>query len=96
MPLLINIELTDQDLEHFGRAKETATKMAAGKSNDEVVEAATELLGRAQQSNPPEFVKHRLLVLDTLIAMLRDEGWALSGGRFGERARGADLFRGTG
>jgi hypothetical protein len=78
MPLMINIELTDQDLEHFARAKETATKMAVGKSNAEVVDAATELLGRAQQSNPPEFVKNRLLVLDTLIAMLRDEGWALS------------------
>jgi uncharacterized membrane protein YkvA (DUF1232 family) len=77
MPLTINIELTDQDLEHFARAKEKASQMAAGKSNAEVVEAATELLGRAQQSNPPEFVKNRLLVLDTLIAMLRDEAWAL-------------------
>jgi hypothetical protein len=78
MPMTINIELTDQDLEHFGRAKETARKAAAGRSNAEIVQAAAELLGRAQQSNPPEFVQQRLLVLDTLIAMLRDEGWALS------------------
>ncbi|MFC5578106.1 YkvA family protein [Lysobacter niabensis] len=78
MPLTINIELTDQDLEHFTRAKEKAFQAAAGKSNEEVAQAATELLGRAQQSNPPEFVKQRLLVLDTLIAMLRDEAWALS------------------
>ena len=47
MPLMINIELTDQDLEHFARAKETATKMAVGKSNAEVVDAATELLVKA-------------------------------------------------
>lgn len=78
MPLTINIELTDQDLQHFAGAKEKASKLAAGRSNDEIVQAATELLGRAQQSNPPEFVQSRLMVLDTLIAMLRDEGWALS------------------
>ena len=78
MPLTINIELTDQDLEHFTRAKEKAFQAAAGKSNQEVAQAATELLGRAQQSNPPEFVRQRLLVLDTLIAMLRDEAWAMS------------------
>lgn len=77
MSLTINIELTDQDLEHFARAKEMASKAAAGKSNDEIAQAATELLGKAQQSNPPEFVRNRLLMLDTLIAMLRDEGWAL-------------------
>lgn len=78
MPLSVNIELSDKDLEHFNRAIETARGMAGGKSNDEIAQAATELLKKAQQSEPPEFVMQRLLLLDTLIAMIRDEGWALS------------------
>ena len=79
MPMTVNIELSDKDLEHFNRAFGKAHELAEGKSNQEVVQGATDLLQKAQQSNPPEFVKQRLLLLDTLIAMIRDEGWALSG-----------------
>ncbi len=78
MPLTINFELTDKDLEHFSRAMGKARDMAEGKSNQEVVQGAIELLETAQKSDPPQFVKDRLLMLDTLIAMIRDEGWALS------------------
>jgi uncharacterized membrane protein YkvA (DUF1232 family) len=78
MSLTINIDLSDQDLEHFKGMIETARKDSANKSNDEIVQAATQLLAKAQQSEPPEFVINRLLQLDMMIAMLRDEGWALS------------------
>lgn len=78
MSLTINIELSDRDLEHFTRLIERARNAAADKSNDEIVQAATQLLAKAQESDPPEFVRDRLLRLDTLIAMARDEGWALS------------------
>lgn len=79
MPMTVNIELSDKDLEHFNRAIGKAHELAEGKSNQEVVQGAMDLLEKAQQSEPPEFVKQRLLLLDTLIAMIRDEGWALSG-----------------
>jgi uncharacterized membrane protein YkvA (DUF1232 family) len=79
MPLTVNIELSDKDLEHFNRAIDKARELGEGKSNQEVVKGAMDLLEKAQQSEPPEFVKQRLLLLDTLIAMIRDEGWALSG-----------------
>lgn len=78
MSLTINIDLSDRDLEHFRGTIEAARKAAGSKSNDEIAQAASELLTKAQQSDPPEFVRQRLLLLDTLIAMLRDEGWALS------------------
>ncbi|WP_396614949.1 YkvA family protein [Lysobacter soli] len=78
MPLTINIDLSDEDLQHFAGVVESARKEASDKSNAEVVEAATQLATKASQSNPPQFVKDRLLMLDSLIAMLRDEGWALS------------------
>ena len=78
MSLNINIELSDRDLQHFSDMQEAASKAAADKSNAEIVQATMELLTKAQQSDPPEFIKSRLLVLDTMLAMARDEGWALS------------------
>lgn len=78
MPLTISLDLSDRDLEHFTRARAKASQLATGKSNDEIIEGAMRLLEKAQQSDPPEFVKDRLNLLDTLVAMLRDEGWALA------------------
>ena len=78
MPLTINIDLSDRDLEHFNRAIELARKAAGDKSNQEIIDGAVTLLETARKSDPPAFVTERLLLLDDLIAMLRDEGWALS------------------
>ncbi|MBU8977945.1 MULTISPECIES: YkvA family protein [unclassified Lysobacter] len=78
MPLTINIDLSDEDLQHFAGIVESARQEAADKSNAQVVEAAVALAMKAQQSKPPQFVKDRLEMLDALIAMLRDEAWALS------------------
>lgn len=78
MSLTINIDLSDRDLEHFTAAIETARETVRDQTNEEVVQAASRLLTDAQQSELPEFVRQRLLMLDTLIAMIRDEGWALS------------------
>lgn len=78
MPLTISLDLSDRDLEHFTRARAKASQLATGKSNDEIIEGAMRLLEKAQQSDPPEFVRDRLNLLDTLVAMLRDEGWALA------------------
>ena len=78
MSLSINIELSDRDLQHFSDMKEAASRAAADKSSPEVVQATMQLLTKAQESDPPEFIKSRLLVLDTMVAMARDEAWALS------------------
>ena len=82
MSMTINFDLSDRDLEHFTRLFDVARDRAVDRSNEEIIQAATELLAKAQQSNPPEFVRERLLQLDTLIAMARDEGWALGGEDF--------------
>ncbi|MFC3816174.1 DUF1232 domain-containing protein [Lysobacter sp. GCM10012299] len=78
MSLTLTIDFSDEDLERFTGQIEAAKKDAEGKSNEEIVAAATVLLEKAQQGNPPIFVKQRLPALGTLIAMLRDEAWALS------------------
>ncbi len=77
MTLSISIDLSDRDLEHFTAAQKAASEAAAHKTSTEVIEAAGKLLEEAQKVQVPDFIGQRLAKLDTLIAMARDEGWAL-------------------
>jgi uncharacterized membrane protein YkvA (DUF1232 family) len=77
MPLAINFELSDRDLEHFQKAIKAAAVAAGDKPAAEVLEAAGKLLKDASSLELPDFIYQRLDKLDALIAMVRDEGWAL-------------------
>lgn len=77
MPLSIAFELSDQDIEHFTSAQKAAREAAGEKSADEIITAASRLLVDAQKVHVPDFVGQRLAHLDTMIAMARDEGWAM-------------------
>lgn len=77
MPLSLTIDLNDQDLAHFTSALEAARKAAAGKSPEDIVDAAATLLQEAQKTQAPDFIRERLARLDDMIAMVRDEGWHL-------------------
>lgn len=77
MSISLNFELNDRDLEHFQGAMAASKKAAADKSADEIVDCAAKLLADAQQVHIPDFIKERLLRLDDMIAMVRDEGWAM-------------------
>lgn len=77
MPLSISFELSDRDLEHFNSAIKAASFSAGSKSPEEVMAAAGKLLESAGSMELPDFIMERLDKLDALIAMLRDEGWAL-------------------
>lgn len=77
MPLSIAFELSEQDIEHFTAAQKAAREAAGHKSPNEIIEAASRLLVDAQNVKVPDFVAERLASLDTMIAMARDEGWAL-------------------
>jgi uncharacterized membrane protein YkvA (DUF1232 family) len=77
MPLAISFELSDRDLEHFNAAIKAAAFSAGSKSPEEVVAAAGQLLSSASEMQLPDFIVQRLDKLDALIAMVRDEGWAL-------------------
>lgn len=77
MSISLTIDLNDRDLEHFHKAMEASRKAAEGKSPEEVVTAAGALLSDAQKVHVPDFVRERLLQLDDMIAMVRDEGWHL-------------------
>ena len=77
MPLAISFELSDRDLEHFNDAIKAAAFAAGSKSEEEVIGAAGKLLESAGEMQLPDFIMTRLDKLDALIAMVRDEGWAL-------------------
>ena len=77
MSITLNFELNDQDLAHFEKAIARSKKAAEGKSNEEIIASAVEMLADAQKVHIPDFIKDRLLRLDDMIAMVRDEGWAL-------------------
>lgn len=77
MPLSIAFDLSDQDIEHFTSAQKAAREAAGEKSAEEIIEAASRLLVDAQKVHVPDFVGQRLAHLDTMIAMARDEGWAM-------------------
>lgn len=78
MPLSISFELNDQDLEHFATAQRSAITAAGNKSEEEIISASEKLLVEAQKTRIPDFVAQRLVQLDNLIAMLRDDAWALT------------------
>jgi uncharacterized membrane protein YkvA (DUF1232 family) len=77
MPLAISFELSDRDLEHFNAAIKAAAFTAGSKTEEEVIGAAGKLLEEAGSLQLPDFIMQRLDKLDALIAMVRDEGWAL-------------------
>ncbi|MEO5630136.1 MAG: YkvA family protein [Thermomonas sp.] len=77
MSITLNFELNDQDLAHFTEAMERSKKAAEGKSTEDIVGCAVSLLADAQKVHIPDFIKSRLLRLDDMIAMVRDEAWAL-------------------
>ena len=79
MSISLTLELNDRDLKHFEDAMEAAKQAAAGKDDAEIVECASKLLVEAQGEQVPDFIMERLLRLDDLIAMVRDEAWAMSG-----------------
>jgi uncharacterized membrane protein YkvA (DUF1232 family) len=77
MSISLNFELNDNDLEHFQAALTASRKAAENRTPEEVIECASKLLADAQKVHIPDFIKARLLRLDDMIAMIRDEGWAM-------------------
>ena len=54
-----------------------AKQAASGKGEAEIIDSASKLLVQAQGEQVPDFIMDRLLRLDDMIAMLRDEGWSM-------------------
>lgn len=77
MSFSINIDLSDRDLEHFVAARKKAEESSGQYTDAQIIDAAHKLLDEALKTEVPDFIAQRLSVLNDLIAMLQDEGWAL-------------------
>lgn len=77
MSITLNFELNDRDIGHFKDAMARSRKAAESKTPQEIVDCATRLLADAGKVNIPDFIQERLLRLDDMIAMVRDDAWAL-------------------
>ena len=77
MSISLNFELNDRDLEHFQKAMANAKEAAKDRTADDIVMCTGKLLEDAAKVHIPDFIKQRLLRLDDMIAMVRDEGWHL-------------------
>ncbi len=77
MALDINIQLSDNDLEHFINGMQAAQKEAADLSPAQIAQSARKLLEKGNQTELPNFIATRLSRLNTMIDMAEDEGFAL-------------------
>jgi uncharacterized membrane protein YkvA (DUF1232 family) len=76
-PIKIALTIGDEDLEHFRGHMREARAAAEESGSEAVVAAAEELLEKVRSFDPPEFVRERLGKVATLIAMVKDEHWAI-------------------
>jgi uncharacterized membrane protein YkvA (DUF1232 family) len=77
MSLAITIELGDADLQHFIDAMQRAQQESKHLSPQQVSEAASRLLVEGHKVALPQFIAERLGKLDSMIAMVNDEGFSL-------------------
>lgn len=76
MAFEIKFELQDSDLDYFREVMRKALAGAEKLEEAHILEKAGELSGQVK-GDAPEFVRTRLQKLETLIAMIKDEEWAI-------------------
>jgi len=77
MSLRISFELSQSDLGHFHEVMQRARENAKGISQQQIIDSANQLLAQVDRSDATDFIRDRMSQLETLIAMLVDEGWGL-------------------
>jgi hypothetical protein len=77
MSLRISFDLSQSDLDHFYEVMQRARENAKGISQQQIIDSAKQLLTQINRSDATDFIRDRMSQLETLIAMLVDEGWGL-------------------
>jgi len=77
MSYKITIELSDRDLRHFRRELKRARDAVGIADDEEIIAAATDVVGSLRRADLPDFIGERLGELETLLAMLTDPDWPL-------------------
>ena len=77
MPYKLTIELSNRDLRHFRRELKRAREAVGIADDEEILAAASELVGSLRRRDLPDFIAQRLGKLETLLAMSNDPDWPL-------------------
>ena len=75
----VKLELSDRDHCHFKQSMPLARGNASGRDEQEIRNRAVALLAGLDDAEMPDFVHDRLLELQTMLRMLEDPEWKLSG-----------------
>jgi len=78
MPLKVTFDLEDKDLKYFRDTMKHAQAAAQQVSEAEIINAAEAMISEVEGAKVPMFVQQRVDKLSALIAMVRDEEWALA------------------
>jgi len=78
MPLRVTFDLEDEDLRYFRNAMKQAREAAQIVGETEIIDRAESMIAGVIAAKPPAFVLQRIERLGALVAMLRDEEWALA------------------
>ena len=77
MPYKITIELSDRDLRHFRRELRRERESLAIADDEEILGAALDMIAVLRASDLPDFIRARIIQLETLVEMLQDAEWDL-------------------
>ena len=77
MPMDINIQLSDDDLQFFVKGMQDIENTIRGRDADQIIDAAQKLLSGTHTANAPPFIEERLGSVESLISMARDVGFNL-------------------
>lgn len=77
MPMDINIQLSDDDLQFFIKGMRDVEGNLAGRNPEQIISAAQKLLDESGGTKPPPFIAERLGSVESLISMARDVGFGL-------------------
>lgn len=74
----ITIELEAADVERFNEALSRSRRIARGAEENDILDAAKHALDSLPLASAPLYVRKRIGGVQTLIAMVEDEAWALA------------------
>jgi uncharacterized membrane protein YkvA (DUF1232 family) len=75
----VSFELSPRDVKYFRDRLRQVRSGEGARDEENVIRLAEELTEEARAAEPPEFVLERLLTLEQLVEMLRDDEWRLVG-----------------
>ncbi|MBN8736619.1 MAG: DUF1232 domain-containing protein [Xanthomonadales bacterium] len=77
MPMDINIQLSDDDLQFFVKGMHDVQASVKDESADTIIAAAQKLLDETRSAHVPPFIAERIGSVESMIAMSRDVGFNL-------------------